>query len=172
MDCKKALKEKNGDTEAAIVYLKEKGLMDANKREGRSTREGIVSIAFSADRKESVIVELNCETDFVAKNEGYHEVNQEIANTILSDSSVNDTESATKKYESNLKEIISKFGENTTFGKIKKISVKEEGIVESYIHAGSKVGVIVSFGFTKSDTKDNAIFKELSKRYLYANSSN
>ena len=163
MQCKKALKETSGDIEKAVVFLKEKGLMDASKRSDRATREGVVSLAISNDNKNGILVEVNCETDFVGKNENFQKMGNDIAKEILGDSSVNDGKSATEKYEGKLKEIIASFKENTTFGNIKRVNIDGTGLVESYIHAGSKVAVICGFKFEKEDTKNNDSFKELVK---------
>ncbi len=79
MDCKKALKESNGDFDAAVTYLREKGLTAASKRSGRLAAEGLVGSYIHAGGKIGVIVELNCETDFVARNEDFHELLKDVA---------------------------------------------------------------------------------------------
>ena len=162
MDCKKALKETNGDMEAAVLFLKEKGLMDASKREGKATREGVISIAISDDKKTGIAVEINCETDFVAKNEGYQEMCDKIAQKLVKDDAVTKDDINTK-YESDIKEIIAKFSENTNFGAFKRVKVQDNGTVEAYVHAGSQVGVLTAFSFKNDTSSNNDEFKQLSK---------
>src|SRR5690554_4062820 len=83
MDCKKALKETNGDIEKAIVYLREKGLLQAAKKSGRIASEGLTTALISADEKKGVVLEINSETDFVAKNEEFKNFVEETAKAVL-----------------------------------------------------------------------------------------
>ena len=83
MACKKALVEANGDMDSAIKYLREKGLAAASKKSARTTAEGQIFIELSADRKKGVILELNCETDFVATNDSFKLFGAQIAQTVL-----------------------------------------------------------------------------------------
>ena len=85
IDCKRALAETNGDLDEAISILRKKGVASAAKKAGREAGEGIISNAVSADRKKGILVEVNCETDFVAKNEDFIKFSKEVAETLLSE---------------------------------------------------------------------------------------
>lgn len=148
MECKKALKETSGDVEAAIKYLKEKGMIKAASKSGRETKEGIVCV--STDGKEGVIVEINCETDFVAKNVDFQNACQELTDKILK------TDAATidqvpEEIKNQLSEMIMKLGENMSIGNLGRIKASDNGFLTSYIHMGGKIGVLLH-----AETKDKA----------------
>ena len=89
MDCKKALMDNDGDLEQAILYLKEKGLADAKKRSGREAKDGKIAVVYSADGNAALMVEVNCETDFVSRTDEYDVFTQKIANAILDEGCTN-----------------------------------------------------------------------------------
>ena len=149
MDCKKALGESGGDVNKALGILRKKGLATLAKRAGRATSEGIVASKISEDGKTAVMVSLCCETDFVAKSEGFVEVTE-----ILSDYAVacsadegaeNVLETAVdgKKFSEVLTELVSKTGEKTEVGDYVKYKLDGSGIISVYIHFNKKVGAIV-----------------------------
>lgn len=166
MDCKKALTESNGDMEKAIEFLREKGLASAAKKAGRVAAEGIVTTYISEDNKTAVVLEVNCETDFVAINEDFVEftnnVAKQIATTDLADVETllevkyNGTEKTVKE---TLTELIAKIGENMNVRRFEKITV-ENGAINSYIHAGGKIGVLVALN---CETENNDILVPLAK---------
>ena len=145
MDCKKALVEVDGNIEAAVDYLKEKGLAKAAKKAGRVAAEGLVKIAFSDDHKTAAIVEVNSETDFVSKNEEFVEFVENLAKLALTAES-NDIEAfkAMSFEDSTVQDVltakIAKIGENMSIRRIEKAS---GDVVTSYIHGGGRIGVIV-----------------------------
>ena len=145
MDCKKALVEVDGNIEAAVDYLKEKGLAKAAKKAGRIAAEGLVRIAFSDDSKTAAIVEVNSETDFVSKNEEFVEFVENLAKLALTAES-NDIEAfkAMSFEDSTVQDVltakIAKIGENMSIRRIEKAS---GDVVTSYIHGGGRIGVIV-----------------------------
>ena len=145
MDCKKALVEVDGNIEAAVDYLKEKGLAKAAKKAGRIAAEGLVRIAFSDDSKTAAIVEVNSETDFVSKNEEFVEFVENLAKLALTAES-NDIEAfRAMSFEGTtvqdvLTAKIAKIGENMSIRRIEKAS---GDVVTSYIHGGGRIGVIV-----------------------------
>lgn len=148
MDCKKALKETDGDIEAAIKYLKEKGMIKMAGRSGRDTKEGLVCI--SVDGSDGIIVEINCETDFVSKNEDFQKACQEITDKLLK----TDADSVDKISEdilTPLKELSLKMGETLNFGKLTRVKASDNGHLTSYIHMGGKIGVLLY-----SETKNKA----------------
>ncbi|NLL30562.1 MAG: elongation factor Ts [Clostridiales bacterium] len=165
MDCKKALTEANGDMEKAVEILREKGLAAAAKKAGRVAAEGLVKTYISEDGKTAGIVELNCETDFVAANEEFIAVADRIAEIASKTSATTVEELVNEKYDDNntiqetLTALIAKLGENMTLRRFEKFSV-EKGLIESYIHGGGRIGVIVELG---SDSNNTAVLKEVAK---------
>ena len=143
MDCKKALTEAQGDMEKAIEILREKGLAAAAKKAGRIAAEGIVKTYISEDSKSAGIVELNCETDFVAANEEFVSFAARLAEMASTTSSTTVEEFVAEKFDAEntvqeaLTALIAKLGENMTVRRFDKFNVAE-GVVESYIHGGWK----------------------------------
>lgn len=167
MDCKKALDEANGDMELAVEILRKKGAATAAKRADKAANEGIVVSKISSDAKTGVIVEINCETDFVARGNDFVEFANSIALIVFEQQPKNVETLMTlphpngKTVNDALTEIIGKVGERID---IKRFSIitSEKGFVESYIHMGSKLGVLVELnaGFdasSKSLAKDIAM---------------
>lgn len=157
MDCKKALTETNGDIDAAVKLLREQGLLKNEKKSGRITAEGIAQFSISDDGKSGAIVEVNSETDFVAKNEEFKKFVNKLAEMVLS-GNYKDLESFKQaNYDGNdtvetaLGSLIAKIGENMSLRRINKLEVSE-GIVSGYLHAGGKIAVLVSLS-SKADKK-------------------
>lgn len=136
IDCKRALAETGGDMEEAISILRKKGVASAAKKAGREAGEGIISNAVSDDRKKGILVEVNCETDFVAKNEDFISFSKEVAITLLNDSK--------SDLEVKRTEQVGKIGENIKISRFQTVEVETNGIVESYVHTGAKVAVMIS----------------------------
>ncbi len=148
MDCKKALVETDGDIDKAIDLLREKGLSKAAKKAGRIAAEGLVKVAFSADGKTAGIVEVNSETDFVAKNEEFVQFVEKLAEMALSAESDDIEAFKAMAYEDEgtvtdaLNNKIAKIGENMNVRRIQKMATP--GVVYTgYIHGAGKIGVIV-----------------------------
>ncbi len=145
MDCKTALKDGEGDVERAMDLLRERGLSKAVKRAGRATSEGAVAV--SIDGGFGVMIELGCETDFVAKNDQFQKLVQGIADALRASGDAIDVESAlAAKIESEtvdeyIKAAVGRVGENIQLKRVGSIRV--DGIVGSYIHGGGKLGVMV-----------------------------
>ncbi len=141
MDCKKALTETNGDMEAAIDFLREKGLSQAAKKSGRVAAEGIVAVGFSADGKQGAIIEVNSETDFVQvvlAND--YATTDELLEGKLGDGTVRDELTAK----------IAKIGENMTLRRFAKFA--EPGTISAgYVHGDGKIGVLVEFATEAAD---------------------
>lgn len=149
MDCKKALTETDGDMNKAVDYLKEKGLAKAAKKAGRIAAEGIVAVNVSEDGKVASIVEVNSETDFVAKNEVFRGY---VANVAAQAAATNATTiegfldepwalDTAKTVKEELASQIAVIGENMNIRRFEKVTT--DGLVVSYIHAGGKIGVLV-----------------------------
>ena len=147
MDCKKALTESNGDFEKAIEYLREKGLAAATKKAGRIAAEGMVLATVDKEAKDGVVIEVNSETDFVAKNEQFRTFVADLAKIVAETNPATVEELMTKTMadgntvEAGLQEKILVIGENL---KIRRF-VRYEGPCVAYIHAGGTHGVLVKF---------------------------
>jgi elongation factor Ts len=147
-DCKKALQESEGDIKKAIEYLRKKGAAMATKRADKIAKEGAIKASVSSDNITGVIVEINCETDFVAKGDAFQNFAQKIADISLSSNTevladllmAKDSEGLT--VQENIDEMMGKVGEKIEFKRAKIIKVPE-GFVAYYIHFGSKVGGMV-----------------------------
>jgi elongation factor Ts len=159
MDCKKALVEVDGNIEAAVDYLREKGLAKAAKKAGRIAAEGLVRIAFSDDSRTAAIVEVNSETDFVSKNEEFVEFVENLAKLALTAEN-NDIEAfrAMSFEGATVQDVltakIAKIGENMSIRRIEKAS---GDVVTSYIHGGGRIGVIVVGSGESSDAVKEAL---------------
>lgn len=159
MDCKKALVETDGDIDAAVEVLREKGLSKAAKKAGRIAAMGLVKIAFSDDEKTAAIVEVNSETDFVAKNDEFIGFVEGLAKLALSADS-NDIEAfKAMSYEGStvgeaLTALIAKIGENMSIRRIEKVS---GDVLASYIHGGGNIGVIIAADGADNDDNKSAL---------------
>ena len=153
MECKAALVEAKGDLEAAVDILRKKGAANAAKKADRETREGVVAFALSPDHTAAALVEVNCETDFVARNEDFRGFCDRLAKTIL--------ENPTTDLEPLRQETITKTGENVSIRRHDRIQVSGPGQIAAYIHQGSKLGVLVEVGANKAETLSNPAFNEL-----------
>ncbi len=157
MECKTALTESNGDVEAAIEYLRKRGLAQAAKRAGRVASEGIVGIKVSDDRTRGVLAEVNCETDFVARNDGFKALVAEITDSVFtSDLSHDALVAADGPIGSRITAEIAKVGENMGVPRTARVSADYVG---SYSHMGGKIGVLVQIDGAKAGAADNDAFR-------------
>lgn len=153
MDCKKALTEANGDMDAAVDILRKKGVASAAKKSSRAANEGVIAQHIVPGAKAGILVEINCETDFVAKNEGFRAFCDEIAKKLANN--------PTADLEADRIAAVAKIGENIIISRNKRIEVAGNGLVAAYIHTGAKVGVLVEVGAGKEATVANDEFKQL-----------
>ena len=153
MDCKKALTEANGDLAAAVDVLRKKGQASADKKAGRDAKEGVIAAHIAPGAKVGVIVEVNCETDFVARNDGFRAFCDEIAKKIAADPQAD--------LEADRVAAVSKIGENVRINRHQRIDVAGNGLVSAYIHTGAKVGVLVEVGANNAETTQKEEFKQL-----------
>jgi len=150
MDCKKVLTETNGNMEKATELLRERGISKAAKKSGRIAAEGLVNAYVSGDKKIGAIVEVNAETDFVAKNEEFKEFVSDIAEIVGTENPKDVEELLKVKYKKSgktveeiLTEKIAKIGENMSIRRFARF--ESAGLVESYIHGDGKIAVLVDF---------------------------
>jgi elongation factor Ts len=153
MDCKKALTESNGDLDAAVDNLRKRGVATAAKKAGREAKEGVIAQSIAPGAKVGVLVEVNCETDFVAKNDGFRAFCDEIARTLSANPSTDLEPLRTQQ--------VTKVGENIRISRHQRWEVSGHGLVAAYIHTGAKVGVLVEVGCTKEGTAQLEDFKQL-----------
>lgn len=164
MECKKALTEANGDFDEAVKVLRERGLAVAGKKASRIAAEGVVDIMVSEDGDTAAMIEVNAETDFVAKNESFKEFVRGILKTILAYKPATLEELLPLKYdddftvEGKLKDMIFTIGENMNIRRF----VVVEGTFSTYIHGAGSTGVIVKFN-ADDKAKSNPGFPELAK---------
>ena len=166
MDCKKALTATDGDMDKAVEFLREKGLATAQKKAGRIAAEGIVMLKVSDDSKKAVAVEVNAETDFVAKNEKFQGYVAQVAEQAL-DTTAADIDAflaepwkfdTTKTVNEALAGQIAVIGENMKIRRFQQVE-EEDGFVASYTHMGGKIGVLVD---VVTDVVNDAV-KEMAK---------
>lgn len=147
MDCKKALEESKGDFEAAVEWLRVKGLSAAAKKSDRIAAEGVVSA--KTEGKTAVVVEVNSETDFVARNDGFKAFVADVVDHVLTATSTNDlltqpfAKTPGKTVGDKLKEGIATIGENLVIRRTEKYTTNETGLVHTYIHGEGKIGVMI-----------------------------
>lgn len=167
MDCKKALGEAAGDMEAAIDWLRKKGLAAAAKKSGRVAAEGLVAIA--TDGKTGAVVELNAETDFVARNEQFQKFVTALAELALTQGdgvdTLKDADMDGSTVESRLTDLIATIGENMQLRRAAKLAV-ENGVIASYMHnalipGAGKIGVLVALESTGDADKLNELGRQI-----------
>jgi elongation factor Ts len=170
-DAKKALVEAGGDMEKAGEILRQKGIATAEKKSGRTAAEGQVASLISADRKTGVLVEVNCETDFVAKGDAFQAMVAEVAQQIM-DQAAKDVPSLLAQQsiampgstvQEYVTEKIAAIKENLNVRRFVRYQCQSNGAVHSYIHTGGKVGVLVELKTGKPDTANTDVFKQLMK---------
>ena len=153
MDCKKALTESNGDMDQAVDILRKKGVASAAKKAGREANEGLIVQHIQPGARAGVLVEVNCETDFVARNENFRAFCDDIAKRLANDPKTD--------LEPDRVAQVAKIGENIKISRFHRLEVTGNGMVAAYIHTGGKVGVLVEVGAGKETTVGNEDFKQL-----------
>jgi elongation factor Ts len=151
LKCKEALVECNGEFETAVDYLRKKGLASADKRSGRATSQGLVIPLTTADKRTAAIVEVNCETDFVARNEDFGAFASKIANLVLKTPSIKTAEDLNKltvdghPFEEYIKSKIATTGENISVSRAEHLTFPagKNGIFVTYVHGEGSIGVLV-----------------------------
>ncbi len=167
MDCKKALAETDGDMEKAVELLREKGLAASAKKAGRIASEGMVEVYLSDDNKVGAIVEVNSETDFVAKNQVFRDyvaaVAKQAANTTAADMDAFFAEKWELDAQYTVKEALSQqvavIGENLNIRRFEKFQLSGNGRLVSYIHGGGRIGVLIELACDK----DSDALEEMGK---------
>jgi elongation factor Ts len=153
MECKRALAETNGNLDDAIDLLRKKSGASVIKKQDREAKDGVIAQVILPGAKVGVLVEINCETDFVAKNDSFRAFCDGIAKKLAQD--------PTAELEADRASIIQKIGENVVIRRHQRIEVGGHGLVAAYIHTGGKVGVLVEMTAEKEGTAAMEDFKQL-----------
>lgn len=153
MDCKKALQEAAGDVNKAVDILRKKGIASATTKAAREAKEGLIAQYVQPGGRVGVLVEVNCETDFVARNDSFQAFCDETAKTLASNPKA-DLEAARTAQ-------VARIGENIKISRFLRMEVSGNGMVAAYIHTGAKVGVLVKVTCGKEPTATNDDFKQL-----------
>lgn len=166
MECKKALVESDGDMEKAIDYLRERGLAAAQKKASRIAAEGVVLPYYDKAAKKGVVVEVNSETDFVAKNEKFMDFVTGVAKTIIATNPADvealcatEFNGTGRTVTETLNDLVLAIGENM---KVRRFELMD-GIVSTYIHGGGAVGVMIGFDVADESKADTAEFEAMGK---------
>lgn len=171
MDAKKALVDADGDMEKAAEVLRQKGIATAEKKSGRTAAEGQVAALIAANRKAGALVEVNCETDFVAKGDAFQVLLGNIVKQVL-DSNPSDLPALLaqdavgqpgRSVQDYVTDNIASIRENINVRRFVRYEAHGEGAVHSYIHTGGRVGVLVELSASKPETANNETFKQLIK---------
>ena len=171
MDCKAALKEADGDLEAAETVLRKRGVAAADKKASRATSEGAVAARINDDAKTGVLVEVNCETDFVAKNDKFRTFVESILDHIVSSDPVDNLEALLAQpfageadtLDLHIKEQVGALGENMALSRFARFDLSGDGVIGQYIHMQGKVGVLIEVSTANADTAGNEGFRDLVK---------
>ena len=153
MDCKKALTEATGVLDVAVDILRKKGQASASKKAGRDAKEGVIASYIAPGARVGIMVEINCETDFVARNDSFKAFCDDIAKKLA--------ENPKADLEADRVAAVSKIGENVLINRHQRIEVGGNGLVAAYIHTGAKVGVLVEVGANSEATTQRDEFKQL-----------
>jgi len=175
MDCKKALQETGADEEQAVAWLREKGLAKAQKRAGKATSEGWIGLFIDDSGKNATMVEVKCETDFVAKGEQFQTLARQIADVVGKNAPTAATpgpvpeEIMTKplldglSLQDKLNEMVAVVGENLQIGSYARFEMDGPGMIGNYIHSTGKIGVLIEVKCENDASTGKDAFKDLAK---------
>jgi len=155
MDCKKALTEAQGDLGTAGDLLRKRGAATAVSKASREAKEGVIAQHIASGGRLGVLVELNCETDFVGRNETFRAFADDVARRLATDPSAN--------FDKEVQELVAKIRENIKIARHARMEVSGNGMIAAYIHTGAKIGVLVEVGAGKESTAAHEEFKQLVK---------
>jgi elongation factor Ts len=175
MDCKRALADSSGDVAKAGELLRERGLAKAVKREGRATSEG--SVALAVKGAAGALVELACETDFVAKTDDFQKLVTELAQVAAADPKLDraelllEAQVGGEKVRDRISAAVAKLGENVVLRRVQRIVLEGQGTIGAYVHAGGKLGVLVGLRTTAKGPGLEALAKDLAMHVAAADPS-
>lgn len=168
MDCKKALAECNGNIDDAVKYLREKGISKAEAKADRAANQGIITARVTECGCDGILIEVNCETDFVSKNDIFQGFVAKLADTLAASKATTLEEALAVEIDDTtvdnyVKTKVIELGENMMLRRFARLSVANEGIIADYIHMGGKVGVLLNVATGKEETTKADSFKTLVK---------
>lgn len=158
MECKRALAEAKGNQAQALRILRERGVALAEKKSSRAANQGVISSFIAETGRAGSLIEVNCETDFVAKNDGFRSFVAKLA-----EKAVASDDSLAKAVKEDITAKIAETGENIVVRRNIRFVLQKPGIVAAYIHHGSTIGVLVELNCARNDTAANPAFKDLAK---------
>jgi len=170
LDCKKALEANDGDLEKALKYLREKGLDTAAKKASRETKEGLVQVTVDDTGRLGTIVEVNCETDFVARTQEFQSLVAAIARQVTQETDASDVATLLNRpyiedqditVGDHLTQLIAKLGENMVISRFARVERDGNGLIEGYVHPGSRLGVLIYMSTDSEAVAGSAAFSEL-----------
>jgi len=169
MDCKKALTEANGDMEKAVEILRIKGVATRNKKADRKASEGILAVQVAADGRSATLLELNCETDFVAKNEAFVALAKDLVGQAAAKGVENLLDQpyhadASRKVNDYLNDQVTKIGENLKVSRALKFEANGVGRVSAYVHTGAKIAVLLELGLKSQAAAAHADVADLARQ--------
>ena len=169
MDCKKALTEANADMEKAVEILRIKGVATRNKKADRKASEGILAVQVSADGRNAILLELNCETDFVAKNEAFVALAKDLVGQAAAKGVENLLDQpyhadASRKVNDYLNDQVTKIGENLKVSRVLKFEANGVGRVSAYVHTGAKIAVLLELGLKSQAAAAHADVADLARQ--------
>jgi len=174
MDCKRALSDAGGDLGKAVEVLRERGLAKAGKREGRATSEGVIAISLVGSA--GGMVELGCETDFVARTDDFVALADRLARAVAEDASITSVDALLasaidgEKVSDRIVSAIAVMGENVVVKRVARLAA-EKGVVGGYVHAGGKLGVLVAIESPAAGSEIEALAKDISMHVAAADPS-
>jgi elongation factor Ts len=169
MNCKAALTEADGDMEEAATLLRKKGIAGADKKAARAAKEGVIASRIDSESKSGTLIEVNCETDFVAKNDNFQAAVSEILEHIAQSEKIDSVEALLAQASGEgtvadlIKSKIAEMGENIVISRVTNYAVEGDGVVASYIHLQGKVGVLIEAGCLSAEIASNEAFRSLVK---------
>lgn len=170
LDCKKALEATDGDFDKAVDYLREKGLAAAAKKASREASEGLVNVLVDENGRVGAIVEVNCETDFVARTDDFQALVYALIRQVAQETDASDVpalldrpfiEDQSVTVGERLTQLIAKLGENMVLRRFDRIQRDGHGLIEGYVHPGSRIGVMVHLSSEGEDVVNSPAFQEL-----------
>lgn len=175
MECKRALADAQGDLERAVQLLRERGLARAVKREGRETTEGAIGMALAGEA--GALVELGCETDFVAKTPDFQELASTLAKLVAADPALQTPEALQdasvdgETVRERIQAVVGRIGENIVAKRVARLAVDPPGRVGGYVHAGGKLAVLVALSTPATGEAVDAVAKDLAMHVAAADPS-
>jgi elongation factor Ts len=170
LDCKKALEANDGDLDKATAYLREKGLAVAAKKASREANEGLVALVVSGDARQGAMIEVNCETDFVARTPDFQTFVESLLDQVAQSTDVPDVPALLEQpfikdknvtVQEHLTQLIAKLGENVVVRRFARMQRDGNGLIEGYVHPGGRIGVLVSVSAESDDVVGGDGFYEL-----------